>query len=109
MSTDESRVEWPEELEPPFRWDVRKREQLGGLLDGWTPTVRQEFVSELMRVCARVIAFCGDGDLVFVGRSPDPLFDFLSGAFAGTTWEGRLRQLPVSLRGSEGWLTDSGA
>ena len=53
-------------------------------------------------MCARVIAFSGNGDLVFVGRSPDPLFDFLSGAFAGTSWEGRLRQLPVSLRGYSG-------
>jgi hypothetical protein len=44
------------------------------------------------------VASSADGDLFFVGRSPDSLFDVLSGIFAGTSWEERLRLLPVSLR-----------
>jgi hypothetical protein len=84
--------------EPPFRWDVKKREQLGSLLDGWSPDISDTNVSELIVCCARVIALSDDGELFFVGRSPDNLFDLLSGVFAGTSWEERIRQLPVSLK-----------
>jgi hypothetical protein len=81
---------------------VRKREQLGQLLAGWQPTLTDDFIAELLLCSARVVALSRDGDLFFIGRSPDSLFDVLSGILAGTTWEERLRPLPVSLRW-EGW------
>jgi hypothetical protein len=44
-----------------------------------------------LRPCASsVVGRCGGGRLVFVGRSPESLFDYLSGVFDGTAWEGRL-------------------
>lgn len=87
--------------EPPFRWDVSKREQLGGPPLGRVPTISDERLSAVMTCCARVVAFCADGDLFFVGRSPDNLFDLLSGVIAETSWERRLRPLPVSLNWGE--------
>lgn len=81
----------------PFRWDIKRREQLGRLISN-TPE-RPGFLGELRRVCARVIAFAGDADLVFVGRSPENLFDYLSGAFFDTRDAGRLKMFNVSLSG----------
>jgi hypoxanthine phosphoribosyltransferase len=52
----------------------------------------------LLTCAARVVAFAGDSDLVFVGRSPQPLFDLLSGLLIRTSWSDRLRLLNVSLR-----------
>ncbi|MBE0594706.1 MAG: hypothetical protein IH616_20140, partial [Gemmatimonadales bacterium] len=40
----------------------------------------------------------GDADLIFVGRSPESLFDYLSGILAGTPWEDRLTLMNVSLK-----------
>jgi hypothetical protein len=77
---------------------VSKREHLGRLLAGWQPSFTPEFLLELLSCTARVVAFSANGDLYFVGRSPDSLFDFLSGVFASTSWEDRVRPLPVSLR-----------
>lgn len=83
---------------PPFRWDVTKRHQLGRLIAGWQPNIKEEFLSELLLCSARVLAFSDDGELHFVGRSLDSLFDLLSGLLARTSWENRLHLLPVSLR-----------
>lgn len=92
----------------PFRWDVRRREQLGRLLDapipepgkreygGWTwPT--PGLLNPLRECCARVLAGAGDARLVFVGRSPESLFDYLTGALADTPWAERSDLLSVSL------------
>jgi len=81
----------------PFRWNIAKREQLGAL-----PPLRREipepFISEVRRLSARIISFCDDADLVFVGRSLEVVFDYLSGMFAGTTWQGRMHHLNISIR-----------
>jgi hypothetical protein len=45
-----------------------------------------------------VLAFAGDSDLVFVGRSPESLFDLLSGVLLETTWRDRLCLLNVAFR-----------
>src|ERR1051326_5117963 len=82
----------------PFRWDVARREQLGSLVES-APAARPPwFDDELLRCCARVVAFAGNSDLVFVGRSPEPLFDLLSGILLDTTWADRLSILNLSLR-----------
>ncbi|NLC24613.1 MAG: hypothetical protein GX776_09170 [Oxalobacter sp.] len=40
----------------------------------------------MLPCCARIIAFAGNSDLVFVGRSPESFFDLLSGMLFDTTW-----------------------
>src|SRR5215470_4608289 len=75
----------------PFRWDLSRREQLPqvplssmAVFRHW-PQVKYspEFEQELRICAARVIAAAGDTDWVFVGRSPEHLFDYLSGIFEG--------------------------
>ena len=43
------------------------------------------------------MAAAGDADLVFVGRSPESLYDYLRGACFDTSWHDRLHLLLVSL------------
>jgi len=82
----------------PFRWDVRRRSELGSLPASQLPPAYEAFEDELLACCARVLAFAGDSDLVFVGRSPESLFDLLSGLLLDTSWGDRLSLLTVSLR-----------
>ena len=80
----------------PFRWDIAGGAELGSLLpDG--PPVAIPYAAEVMRCAARVLAQSGHGDLHFVGRSMDSMFDLLSGALAETSWADRVAILPVSL------------
>ncbi|HZX06530.1 hypothetical protein [Kribbella sp.] len=90
-------------MEPnrPFRWDLIRPDNLGSLLDDvqiWEPF----FLEDLTRCAARVLGQCGDGELYFVGRSVDSLFDLLSGALADTDWSSRLHPLPLSLYQRDG-------
>ena len=85
----------------PFRWNLARREQLGRLAgppakppDDWT-------MDHLRECCAKVIAASGDGRLVFVGRSPESLYDYLCGALADTSWADRLVLLNVSMRNNK--------
>jgi NAD(P)-dependent dehydrogenase (short-subunit alcohol dehydrogenase family) len=43
-----------------------------------------EFAATLRKCGARILAFAGDADLFFVGRSPGGLFDYLSGILLET-------------------------
>lgn len=90
----------------PFRWDVRRREQLGRLVDApaperpagwWKPSRWRELLPEVRDCSARVVARTGDARLVFVGRSPENLFDYLTGALADTGWAERCDLLSVSI------------
>jgi hypothetical protein len=92
----------------PFRWDVRRREQLGRLLDApeaplpyWYPNrpAWDETLAEIRTCCARVVGRAGDARLVFIGRSPENLFDYLTGALADTAWADRCDLLNVSMPG----------
>jgi hypothetical protein len=85
----------------PFRWNLIRPDNLGSLLDDvhiW----ELFFLDDLIRCAARVLGQCGNGELYFVGRSVDSLFDLLSGALAGTEWSSRLHPLPLSLFGRDG-------
>ncbi|MEM7474208.1 MAG: hypothetical protein AAF483_04390 [Planctomycetota bacterium] len=87
----------------PFRWDIAKREQLGRLVDaGVFAATRSdaypEFVSDLRQCVARIVAFAGDSELVFIGRSPESIFDYLSGVFFDTPWYERLKLANISIR-----------
>ncbi|HEX5870496.1 MAG TPA: hypothetical protein VFY65_08775 [Longimicrobium sp.] len=93
----------------PFRWDVRRREQLGRLLSAppperpywYIPTRFRDLLAGVRGASARVLARAGDARLVFVGRSPENLFDYLTGALADTPWSNRCDLLSVSLMGAE--------
>jgi len=83
-----------------FRWNIARREQLGRLVTGEPVERLPSILEEVRRCAARVIAMAGDSQLVFVGRSPEALFDYLTGAFAGTSWSDRMTLLHLSLKGS---------
>jgi len=58
-------------------------------------------LEQIRRCAARVVAMAGDARLVFVGRSPEPIHDYLTGAFSGTSWSNRITLLNLSLKSSE--------
>jgi len=81
-------------LEPirPFRWDLVRPDHLGTLLDGF-PEPDLWFLDELTDCAAKVLARSENGELYFVGRSADSVFDLLGGALPEPD---RLHLLPLS-------------
>jgi hypothetical protein len=86
------------DIEPPFRWDLTRRNQLGNLIEGEKAFSYDQFLDDLLRCCVRTLAFAGDSDLVFVGRSPESIFDHLSGLLLDSSWFERLELLHFSMR-----------
>lgn len=84
----------------PFRWNIAHREQLGTLLEGEISASYNKFVDNLLACAAQAIGLAGDSDLVFLGRSPESLYDVLSALLMGTSWQKRLTLLPFS-KGNE--------
>ncbi|HEX6747501.1 MAG TPA: hypothetical protein VF092_09460 [Longimicrobium sp.] len=82
----------------PFRWNLARRQQLGSLLDGPEAASYAGFVDTLRRCCVRVLALSRDSDLIFVGRSPESLFDYLSGILSDTSYADRCVLVNVSMR-----------
>jgi hypothetical protein len=91
------RVDGVVEESLPFRWDLVTPDQLGSLLVG-TATPDLWFLDELVACAGKVLARSGNGDLVFVGRSLDSMFDLLSGALADLAGQRLLRRLPLSFQ-----------
>jgi hypothetical protein len=87
-----------ERFDPPFRWNVTNQIYLGSLVTGEKADVYDGFFDQLLACCSRLLAFAGDADLTFVGRSPESIFDHLSGLFFDTTWFDRLELLQFSMR-----------
>lgn len=93
------------DLPKPFRWNTQKWAQLGRLLVDTEGEGRRQASLMLgyldaVRACsAQVMSHCRDASLLFVGRSPESLFDYLSGALEGTEWADRVTFLPLSIRG----------
>src|SRR5262245_54765834 len=85
-------------FEPPFRWNLRFRESLGGLLDGPRAPAYPEFLDDLLGCAARCVGQSHNSDLCFLGRSPESLFDLLSGLLLDTAWADRVRLIPFSMR-----------
>ena len=81
-------------IEPnrPFRWDLVRPDHLGTLLDG-LPEPDLWFLDELTDCAAKVLARSENGELHFVGRSGDSVFDLLGGALPDPE---RLHLLPLS-------------
>lgn len=89
MSADEQSV--------PFRWNLVTPDQLGSLLGG-TTAPDLWFLDDLVTCTGKVLARSGNGDLVFVGRSLDSMFDLLGGALANCREERQVRRLPLSFQ-----------
>jgi hypothetical protein len=81
----------------PFRWDLITPDQLGSLLSG-TSVPDLWFLDDLVACAGKVLARSGNGDLVFVGRSLDSMFDLLGGALAGCRDGRQPRRLPLSFQ-----------
>jgi len=93
-----------------FRWNITRREQLGRLVEGEPVDLHPAMLDELRLCCARVIAMAGDARLVFIGRSPEHLYDYLTGALAHTAWADRLTLVNLSLKSSGGaWMEPDAA
>jgi hypothetical protein len=84
----------------PFRWDITKPNQIGRLLDnnfGESPYHYADFLADLTACCAKVLAQSANSHLYFVGRSPDDIYDYLSGILEGTYFRDRLHLLHFSM------------
>ncbi|MFJ9778589.1 hypothetical protein ACIRSS_03340 [Amycolatopsis sp. NPDC101161] len=90
-------------IEPnrPFRWDLVRPDHLGSLVDG-LPEPDLWFLGDLVECAAKVLARSGNGELYFVGRSADSVFDLLGGALPDP---GRLHQLPLSTASIDSWFS----
>lgn len=88
----------PDDLRP-FRWNLARPHELGRLADVPPAESYPDFVPDLLAAAARLMGDVADADLVFLGRSPESLFDLLGGILAGTPWAARLTLLPFSMRG----------
>lgn len=84
--------------ELPFRWNLTHRNHLGNLIKGERARGYQWLSEDLLLCCSRIIAFCDDSNLVFVGRSPESVFDYLSGLLFDSSWFERLELLHFSMR-----------
>ncbi|MCA8900957.1 MAG: hypothetical protein KDA53_06860 [Hyphomonas sp.] len=84
----------------PFRWSLARREQLGSLIEDLPQrlVVSDAFLEAIRVTAARMLAFADDADLAFLGRTPESLFDYLSGCFDGVEGTPGLTLVPFSLR-----------
>jgi len=78
----------------PFRWNLTRRKELGRHAENAAPALLPE---DARRYGARLVAFAGDADLCFIGRSAESFFDYLSGIFLGTGYLDRLQLLHFSM------------
>ena len=85
----------------PFRWNLKKREQLGAniIADAKTIIIPQEFLFELRRVSSRILALSDIANLYFIGRTPENFFDYLSGVFDDTNNLPGINLIQFSCRG----------
>ncbi|MEM6817150.1 MAG: hypothetical protein AAF578_00020 [Pseudomonadota bacterium] len=83
----------------PFRWNIKKREQLGSLIEDFTHDRFEVALIDDLRVAAsRVVAQADNAALAFIGRTPENFFDYLSGVFDGLTRAPDLHLVQFSLR-----------
>jgi hypothetical protein len=85
-------------MKEPFRWNIAYREQLGRLISDDPTPVDPGLIDTLQACAARVLALARNSDVLFIGRSPENLFDYLSGILAPTSWADRCSLVNLSLR-----------
>lgn len=81
----------------PFRWDLSRREQLGRLVVPTPPRPDPALLANIRLCSARILARAGDSTLAFIGRSPESLFDYLSGILGPTEWRDRASLVNLSI------------
>ena len=86
----------------PFRWTIAKREQLGTLIKAMPSIDLNErgFLSDIRESAASILVFANEADLAFIGRTPENLFDYLSGVFSAIDDAPFLHLIHFSLRWS---------
>jgi hypothetical protein len=58
------------------------------------------YLDNIAKCSAYILNYCRDGELFFIGRSPENIYDFLCGAFDKfSTWRERLHYVIISMRG----------
>ncbi len=83
----------------PFRWNLKKREQLGSLIEGVELDSNElDLIDDLRATASRVVAQADNAALAFIGRTPENFFDYLSGVFDGAERAPPLHLLQFSLR-----------
>lgn len=82
----------------PFRWNLNKREQLGRLIEGEGSPSYPGYEHELAECAVKVVARSSGRRIIFVGRSPENIFDYLSGVFNATSHESKIGMLNISNR-----------
>jgi hypothetical protein len=81
----------------PFRWDLVSPDQLGSLPSG-TAELSLWFLDTLAEYVGKVLARIGNGDIFFVSRPLDSMFDLLSGALTGSASAPQPGRLPLSFQ-----------
>jgi len=87
--------------ETPPPWTELRDSVLERLVNEARPYEFYGFRQELLEACAAVVAASASNDLVFVGRSPENLYDLLSALFKRTRRAPRLSLAPFSMRTGE--------
>lgn len=82
----------------PFRWNLKKREQLGTLLDIDAESTYADYEAHLVDCASKVVARSNGKKIIFVGRSPENIFDYISGIVQKTTFEESVDILNISNR-----------
>jgi len=82
----------------PFRWNLKKREQLGSLVSGNFVCDSAGYEDDLAECAAKLLARSASRRLVFVGRSPENIYDYLAGVLHNTSHESKIDLLNISNR-----------
>lgn len=82
----------------PFRWDLKRVEQLGRLLEGEIAPSYNGFLDDVRECSAKILSKAKNSDIVFVGRSPESLYDYLISMTEQTSFEDRVHMFNVSVR-----------
>lgn len=82
----------------PFRWNIAKREQLGKLISGEVSSAYAQYEGELTDCAAKILARSKNKKIIFIGRSPENIYDYLSGVLQGTTHQDEIDLLNISNR-----------
>ncbi len=59
-----------------------------------------KYIKDIIETSAKILNYCRDGDIFFIGRSPENIYDFLLGAL-DSPWKDRLHLVLISMAGYE--------
>lgn len=84
----------------PFRWNLKRREQLGTWLDQLpeVPRLQESELATLRTASADLLGTTMGANLGFVGRTPENFFDYLSGIFDELEGAPSLHLIQFSMR-----------